>query len=325
MGERHRRWTSPPAGTIVEQVGRGVAPLSIQVATDLEVSLVALMNAERSAAGLAPLKIEAHLNASAQSHSDWMAATGTLSHTGAGGSSVKDRVEDEGFPLEGSWRTTENLAFTTTTGDLDDGEVRAMHDGLMDSPGHRANILDPDVSYVGVGLSIGEIEAGGQDREAVFLTQNFAETEGRVLVQEEEAGETVLQEYEDGAAVGEPEYVDQPPPEEEDDRDARDREDEDEDDGGGSGSGGACFVATAAYGSHWHPDVRVLRRFRDKVLVGHGAGRAFVRAYGILGPRLARVVSHDRVSGRVARAVIAPLARLAGAWLDRRRRHRRSR
>jgi hypothetical protein len=273
------------------------------------------MNAERSAAGLAPLKIEAHLNASAQSHSDWMAETGTLSHAGAAGSSVTDRVEDTGFPLEGAWRVSENVAFTTTTGALDAGEVNAMHAGLMNSAGHRANILDPEVSYVGVGLSIGEIEVGGDDREAVFLTQNFAETEGRVLVQEEAEGETVLQEYQDGAAVGEPEVVEEtPPPEEE--RDERDREDE------GGGSGGACFVATAAYGSHWHPDVRTLRRFRDKVLVRHGAGRAFVRAYECAGPRLARVVSHDRASGRVARAVIAPLARLAGTWMERRRRSR---
>jgi hypothetical protein len=283
------------------------------------VRLVALMNAQREAAGLAPLKIETHLNASAQSHSDWMADTGTLSHTGAGGSSVLDRVEDTGMPLVGDWRVTENVAFTTTTGALDGGEIRAMHDGLMDSPGHRANILDPEVSYVGVGLSIGEIQAGGDDREAVFLTQNFAETEGRVLVQEEADGEAVLQEYEDGEAVGEPEPAETPQPDE--DQNERDR-DRDDDEGGGSG--GACFVATAAYGSHWHPDVRILRRYRDKVLVRHGAGRVFVRLYGAVGPRLARVVAQDRASGRVARAVIAPLARLAGAWLDRRRQRRRS-
>ena len=30
-----------------------------------------------------------------------------------------------------------------------------MHEGLMNSPEHLANILNPDVSYVGIGLSVG--------------------------------------------------------------------------------------------------------------------------------------------------------------------------
>ena len=34
-----------------------------------------------------------------------------------------------------------------------------MHEGLMESAGHRANILDPNAAYVGVGLSVGNITA----------------------------------------------------------------------------------------------------------------------------------------------------------------------
>ena len=78
-----------------------------------------------------------------------------------------------------------------------------------------------------------------------------------------------------------------------------------------SASAGGCFVATAAYGSRTHPDVVALRRFRDKVLVRSAQGRAFVAAYRVLGPRMARFVVPDGASGRAARATIAPLARLA--------------
>ncbi len=54
-----------------------------------------------------------------------------------------------------------------------------------------------------------------------------------------------------------------------------------------SKSGVQCFVATVAYGDPSHPDVVLLRRFRDEVLVRHTAGRAFIAWYWRTGPRLA--------------------------------------
>ena len=86
-----------------------------------------------------------------------------------------------------------------------------------------------------------------------------------------------------------------------------------------SSAGGGCFVATAVYGDPWHPDVVDLRRYRDEILVKHAAGRGFVRAYWVVGPKLARVVSAEGASGRVARALISRMARLARERLDRRR------
>lgn len=273
-----------------------------EIANGLEQRVANAINAERDAAGLPALKVEVHLNAAAQDHSDWMGATGAISHTGEGGSSATDRIGDAGLPLEGEWRTAENVASMTVVGDLDAGEVDRMHELLMDSDGHRANILDPEVSYVGVGLS----EADG----VAYLTENFAETAGLVTVQEEVGGETMLQDYLDGQPVGEPYPPDdidddpQPAPGEDD------PDDEDETDAMSASTGG-CFVATAAYGSRTHPEVVALRRFRDEVLVRHAAGRAFVAAYRVLGPRMARLVAPGAASGRVARAIIGPLARLA--------------
>jgi hypothetical protein len=47
----------------------------------------------------------------------------------------------------------------------------------------------------------------------------------------------------------------------------------------GSSGGGGCFVATAAWGSPLEPEVSVLRRFRDSVLINSGAGRGFIALY----------------------------------------------
>ena len=55
-------------------------------------------------------------------------------------------------------------------------------------------------------------------------------------------------------------------------------------------AGGGCFIATAVYGDYDHPQVRVLRRFRDRVLVKSTAGRRFVRWYYRAGPKMAELL-----------------------------------
>ena len=130
--------------------------MSTEVATQLEQHIAASINAERAAAGLDPLKIEAHLNSAAQSQSDWMGDTGTFSHAGEDGSTAADRIGDAGFPLTGSSRVAENIGYSSISGELDEGEADKLHEGLKNSPEHLANMLDPDVSYVGIGFSVGD-------------------------------------------------------------------------------------------------------------------------------------------------------------------------
>ncbi|MCI0565499.1 MAG: hypothetical protein MN733_44110 [Nitrososphaera sp.] len=60
-----------------------------------------------------------------------------------------------------------------------------------------------------------------------------------------------------------------------------------------SSSRGPCFVATTAYGDRNHPDVVLLRKFRDEVLVNSSAGRRFIDWYWRAGPYLARGISHS--------------------------------
>ena len=56
---------------------------------------------------------------------------------------------------------------------------------------------------------------------------------------------------------------------------------------GGGGGGGGCFVATAAYGSSFHPHVATLRNFRDAFLLSNTTGRAFVDWYYRVSPPIA--------------------------------------
>lgn len=287
-----------------------------EIATDLELQLVGLINQERASNNLPPVHTEVHLNASAQSHSNWMAGSGTFSHSGDEGSSPKERMVEADFPLQGSWRTAENIAYVSLTGAADRGEAEMLHANLMNSPPHRANILKPDILYVGIGLSLGNLEQGGHVYDVLYLTQNFGNTEAEVIVQQNLAdGTTETVPFRGGVPIGDGSEVtdlpDQKPPFIAPFDDDDDDYDDDDDDGhhNPDGSGGGCFVATAAYGDRSHPDVIALRRFRDEVLVRHKAGRAFVRVYWVIGPVMAKRISHDGVVGRALRRGLSSLVK----------------
>ncbi|WP_265501577.1 CAP domain-containing protein [Paracoccus beibuensis] len=146
-------------------------------ATPAERYFLQLVNQERARHDLAPLVLETRLNDAAADHSEWMLDADVFSHTGEEGSKPSARVQEANFSLQGGWRVAENLAYISDDRDgslLD--EVRQMHRNLMDSPGHRANILDPDVDYLGVGIDVGNFGA----HRVVMVTQDFAATGGQV-------------------------------------------------------------------------------------------------------------------------------------------------
>ncbi|MFD1657169.1 CAP domain-containing protein [Streptomyces caeni] len=118
--------------------------------------VIALTNAERAAAGLPPLAADPVLTAAAQAHCDDMVARGFYAHTSPDGREPWDRAAAAGS----RHRTVgENIA----CGQRTPAEVVR---GWMDSPGHRANILKPAFTHLGVGF------AGG-GRAGTYWTQLF--------------------------------------------------------------------------------------------------------------------------------------------------------
>jgi len=72
--------------------------------------------------------------------------------------------------------------------------------------------------------------------------------------------------------------------------------------------GGACFIATACYGSPEHIDVRTLRAFRDEVLIRSSLGRASVRFYYRVSPAFADWLSQrPRSRAFVRKCLLQPL------------------
>ncbi len=76
---------------------------------------------------------------------------------------------------------------------------------------------------------------------------------------------------------------------------------------GGSGGSGGCFIATAAYGSYLHPQVQLLRNFRDEYLLTNTPGRAFVAFYYRNSPPLADFIARHPVLRGITRLALTPL------------------
>ncbi len=77
-----------------------------------------------------------------------------------------------------------------------------------------------------------------------------------------------------------------------------------------------CFVATAAYGSALAPEVAVLRRFRDGVLLRTGTGRRLVRFYYSVSPSAAAQIARSTTGRALARLLLRPIVRLCRHNLD---------
>lgn len=122
-----------------------------------EREMLRMINAERARAGLKPLTFDAELAAVARGHSTDMVSNRFFAHISPRRGDLSARMKRANLSAR---KFTENLAQNRT--------LAGAHEGLMGSPGHRKNILDPEVSRVGIG-----IVRNGQ--EAIMVTQNFAQ------------------------------------------------------------------------------------------------------------------------------------------------------
>ena len=89
-----------------------------------------------------------------------------------------------------------------------------------------------------------------------------------------------------------------------DDNGDKDSDGDVDDDGDG---GGPCFIATAAYGTPLHADLKTLRDFRDKYLLPTAPGQALVRWYYQNSPPMARYLAEHESPRTMARAILATI------------------
>ena len=122
---------------------------------DLEAEMLNLVNRERVAAGLGALGHDPELTEVARRHSTDMFARGYFAHVTPEGRDPFDRIRDGNVRF---LTAGENLALAQS--------VPVAHRGLMNSPGHRENILRPQFGRVGIGIMDG-------GRFGLMVTQNF--------------------------------------------------------------------------------------------------------------------------------------------------------
>lgn len=110
-----------------------------------------LVNEERNNVGLNPLELDSQLTDVAEDHSESMAVNDFVGHQDpTDNSGTGDRIEEVGY----EWSTWgENVAAGYST-------PEDVMKGWMNSSGHRANILNPDFTEIGIGYEFLENDTG---------------------------------------------------------------------------------------------------------------------------------------------------------------------
>lgn len=122
---------------------------------DLEAAMLELINRERAENNLPPLAADPEMTEVARRHSADMFARGYFSHDTPENKNPFDRMREANV----KYRTAgENLALAPT--------LEIAHRGLMNSPGHRANILRGSFGRVGIGI----LDGG---RRGLMISQEF--------------------------------------------------------------------------------------------------------------------------------------------------------
>jgi uncharacterized protein YkwD len=111
---------------------------------DFVEQVLALVNAERLRLGYRPLQVEPRLTNAAIKHSLDMACRNYFSHQTLEGESPFDRIAAESYPME---YAAENLY----AGNLEYNSPEMAFQGWMHSPSHKAAMLNPIYTEVGVG------------------------------------------------------------------------------------------------------------------------------------------------------------------------------
>ncbi len=146
--------TGPPAKTTTgapqiiqpdERIGLGFQTTDVSIDVRSEEVMLNLINEARAKSGLKILSYDPLLRNVARAHALDMLKAGYFSHINLQGETPFDRLSKAGIAFQAAG---ENLALAPN--------VNLAFDGLMNSPGHRANILEPKFGRAGIGV----IDAG---------------------------------------------------------------------------------------------------------------------------------------------------------------------
>ncbi|MBT2235719.1 CAP domain-containing protein [Nonomuraea sp. NEAU-A123] len=134
---------------------KGRAPSKTGTASAAEDQVVKLTNQARAKNGCRPLTHDAKLHAAAERHSADMATRGYFDHDSKNGRTPGNRISAAGFAPISTWG--ENIAMGQPT-------AASVVQAWLNSPGHRANIMNCSFTHIGV----------GQSTKGPYWTQDFA-------------------------------------------------------------------------------------------------------------------------------------------------------
>jgi uncharacterized protein YkwD len=133
--------------------------------------VISLLNQERAKEELPPMIYNALLEKSAQAHSDDMRARGYFEHDTPDGVTAENRIERDGYlaafhtcQCSKSYTVGENIAKGQST-------ASEVVETWMNSPQHRANIMNLDFNEIGIGLT--PVDPNDTGFTGFFWVQNF--------------------------------------------------------------------------------------------------------------------------------------------------------
>lgn len=146
---------SPPTSVrLAPESGAG----SNETPESVERALLELVNETRRADGKAPLELHAGVADVARAHSTDMRDNGFVAHRSPTTGEPRERLVRAGIT---SGLVLENIGRGYSAAEI--------HQGLMSSPGHRAAILNPDVTHLGIGVVVDP----GRGRDGFLATEVF--------------------------------------------------------------------------------------------------------------------------------------------------------
>jgi len=157
------------AGSLAAAQNRppGALRSSVAIPSGPEKELFDAVNRERAAEDLPPLQWDPALAAAARRHTMRMSEERLLEHQYSGEDSLRDRAARAGAHFS---MVAENIAIAQ--------DAESVHMAWMHSPGHRGNILDPQLTAIGI--------AAVNRRGYLFATQDFSRAVEDLTIDEQE-------------------------------------------------------------------------------------------------------------------------------------------